>query len=76
MMKFDEYKGNKIGFRAQMGFDLQFGNFNLQPILAFNIANAVAEWGGMPATGFDLNYTGGQIGVNMSFHKPVSHSRF
>ncbi len=72
MMKFEEFEGDHLGYRAQVGFDFQFGSFNLQPILAFNIAN-VPE--GMSVNGavYDMNYTGGQIGVNMSFHKPVSH---
>lgn len=68
-MKFKEYSGTTIGFRAQVGFDLQLGNFNMQPLIAFNIANAEAVMG----YAGDLNYTGGQIGLIMSFHKPVSH---
>ena len=65
-----------MGYRLQLGFDLQFGSFNMQPVLAYNIANAPAEYEGTPVSNFDLNYTGGQIGINMSFHKPVSHRRF
>lgn len=72
MMKFEGFEGNHLGYRAQVGFDLQFGNFNLQPVIAFNIAN-VPNGIMVNETMYDLNYTGGQIGVNMSFHKPVMH---
>lgn len=74
MMTFEGYEGNDLGFRFQLGYDLQFGNFNLQPHLAFNVAKTIGE---SPTAGLlDMNYTGGQIGVNMSFHKPVSHRNF
>ena len=72
MIQFEEFEGNHIGYRAQIGFDFQFGNFNLQPVIAFNIAN-VPDGMRVNETIYDMNYTGGQIGVNMSFHKPVSH---
>jgi len=68
-MKFEEYKGNNIGFRLNAGISLQFRKFNLQPFIAFNIANAKDE----ESESFDLNYTGGQIGVNLSFHHPVAY---
>lgn len=71
MMTFEGFEGNDIGFRVQLGYDLQFGNFNLQPLLAFNVAKTIGKnSAGAP---LDMNYTGGQIGVNMSFHKPVLH---
>jgi hypothetical protein len=76
MMKFEEYEGNNIGFKVQLGYDLQFGNFNMQPVLAFNIATAAGQIPQYPSSTLDMNYTGGQIGINMSFHKPVSHRRF
>jgi len=68
------YTGNDLGLRFQLGYDLQFGNFNLQPVLAFNVIKDL----GTTASGsfLEMDYTGGQIGVNMSFHKPVSHRRF
>jgi hypothetical protein len=72
MMKFEGFEGNHLGYRAQVGFDLQFGNFNLQPVIAFNIAN-IPNGMTVNQTIYDMNYTGGQIGVNMYFHKPVSH---
>ncbi|MCU0462550.1 MAG: hypothetical protein MUF36_11155 [Bacteroidales bacterium] len=80
MLKFTEsdgpadYEGNDLGFRFQLGYDMQFGSFNLQPVLAFNVAKTL----GVNSAGsrLDMNYTGGQIGINMSFHKPVSHRRF
>jgi len=68
------YTGNDLGLRFQIGYDMQFGNFNLQPVLAFNVIKDL----GTTASGsfLEMDYTGGQIGVNMSFHKPVSHRRF
>jgi hypothetical protein len=71
MMSFEGFKGNTIGFRFQAGYDIQFSHINVQPILAFNLANAKeAKYN---HSYIDLNYTGGQIGVNVSFHKPVLH---
>jgi hypothetical protein len=72
MMKFQEFEGNHLGYRAQAGFDFQFGNFNLQPVLAVIIAN-IPNGMSVNETIYDMNYSGIQIGVNMSFHKPVSH---
>lgn len=74
MMSFDDYEGNDLGFRLQLGYDMQFGSFNMQPILAFNVAKTIGT--APSASPLDMNYTGGQIGINMSFHKPVSHRRF
>jgi len=74
MMKFEEFEGDNLGYRIQLGFDFQFGSFNLQPVLAFNIAN-VPDGMFVNDIIYDLNYTGGQIGVNMSFHRPVSHRK-
>jgi hypothetical protein len=77
MMSFKGYKGEAIGYRFQFGFDLQFGSFNLQPTLYFNLANAKnglpAEIDGYVFENRDLDYTGGGFSINMSFHKPVSH---
>jgi hypothetical protein len=72
-MKFEESEGstfeaNKLGFRAQLGFDLQAGSFNLSPTLAYNIADS-------QTAGLDMNYSGFQLGLVMSFHKPVSRRR-
>jgi hypothetical protein len=72
IMSFEDYKANTIGYRVQLGFDLQFGHANIQPTLAFNIANAKNVLSSSQENR-DLNYTGGQIGVNISFHKPVTH---
>ena len=71
-MRFKEFKGNNIGFRLQAGVSLQFGKLNLQPLLAFNLANVND---GMLVNGklYDLNYTGGQLGINVSIHPPVAH---
>ena len=70
-MKFEQFTGSSPGFRIQAGFSLQFGHFNLQPYGAFSYAKATdneTDWGD-----FTLNYTGGQIGVNLSFHPSVNY---
>lgn len=68
----EEYKpdGSTVGFKAMLGFSLQFGKFNLQPYLAFNYAKATTaeEFGNM-----DLDYTNGQLGLNFSFHRPINY---
>ncbi|MBN1416215.1 MAG: hypothetical protein JW973_14025 [Bacteroidales bacterium] len=71
-MWFEEFKGNTIGFRLQAGFSLQFGRFNIQPHLAFNLAKAVHKDESTDRT-FDLNYTGGNLGINVSIHSPVAN---
>ncbi len=68
-MKFEEFKGNNIGYRINAGISLQLRKLNLQPFIAYNIANAKDE----EDETFDLNYTGAQIGVNLSFHRPVAY---
>ncbi len=77
MMTFEGYTGEGIGYRFQLGFDLQFGSFNLQPTLYFNLANLKNV---LPENiddyyfkNRDLDYTGGGFSINMSFHKPVGH---
>jgi hypothetical protein len=77
MMSFKGYTGETIGYRFQFGFDLQFGSFNLQPTLYFNLANAKNALNDDNVdhtfNNHDLDYTGGGISINMSFHKPVAH---
>lgn len=77
MMSFEGYKGETIGYRFQLGFDLQFGSFNLQPTLYFNLANAKNALRDDTVEhtfkNHDLDYTGGGLSINMSFHKPVGH---
>jgi hypothetical protein len=72
MMTFEEFKGEGIGYRFQLGFDLQFGSFNLQPTIIFNLAN-IKNVFPSDFDNRDLDYTGGGISINMSFHKPVGH---
>ncbi|MBN2275248.1 MAG: hypothetical protein JXR41_12235 [Bacteroidales bacterium] len=78
-MKFEDITRNKIGFRVNLGYCLQFNGISVQPYLAFNLANAKGPEtqgtyiGTEQFDRFDLNYTGGQIGVNLSFHKPIAH---
>lgn len=71
-MKFEEFSASNPGFKLQAGYNLQFGTFNLQPFGAFTYAKATDSsdpfW-----DDFGLNYTSGQIGVNMSFHPVINY---
>jgi hypothetical protein len=67
-MKFEEFSGSAPGFKAQLGYSLQFSKFNLQPYLAFRYAKSTDTSTNF-GSDFDLDYTGGQIGVVLSFHK-------
>lgn len=71
-MKFKTVKAHNIGFRIQAGVSLQFRKINIQPLLAFNIANAKDEMT-VNEQLYDLNFTGGQLGVKLSFHQPIAH---
>ncbi|MCU0456022.1 MAG: hypothetical protein MUE74_06945 [Bacteroidales bacterium] len=75
MMNFEGYSGKGLGYRAQAGFDFQFGNFNLQPTIAYNIADVTAENPEAEIREMDLNYSGIQMGVVMSFYTNVNHRR-
>ena len=74
-MSFEGYKGTTLGYRFQLGIDIQFPSINLQPTLAFIIANAKNSFSyeNYYTNIWDMNYTGGQIGIKISFHKPVPH---
>ncbi|MBN2814455.1 MAG: hypothetical protein JXQ80_10285, partial [Bacteroidales bacterium] len=67
-MSFEDFQASAPGFRAQVGYSMQFGNFNLQPYGAFRYAKATDSG---DLTDFELNYTGFQIGVILSFHPAV-----
>jgi hypothetical protein len=66
-MKFESYNASSPGFRLQAGVSLQFGKFNLEPNLAFTYGKATNH---MTHNDFIMNYTGGQISLIFSFHKP------
>ena len=72
IMTFEGFEASTLGYRAQIGFDLQFGSTNLQPYLAFNIAKA-SDVIFSNTSERDLDYTGGQIGLHITFHKTVYH---
>jgi hypothetical protein len=72
-MSFENFTANSPGFRIQAGYSLQFGKFNMQPYMAFNLtgtAEADDKYNGEP---FDFNYTGFQIGIIMSAHKRINY---
>jgi hypothetical protein len=62
-MTFDIYDASALGYRIQAGVSLQFGWFNLQPYLAYNNVAGTAP------VNFEMNYTGGQMGLVFSFHR-------
>jgi hypothetical protein len=73
MMTFEGFSGQTLGFRGQLGYDLQVGRVDIQPTLAVNLIPKVRDKIEIDNTTYDMNYTGVQIGVNVSFHKPVLH---
>lgn len=70
-LNFEEYSANKLGIKAQVGMSLTFGKFNLQPFGSFNYVKGVDT--NANGNDFELDFTGGQIGVYLSFHSPVAH---
>ena len=65
-LSFEESNASAPGFKVQLGYSMQFGKFNLQPYGAFRYTKATDSSTGIGD--FVMDYTGGQIGVNMSFH--------
>lgn len=70
-LSFEDFSASAPGFKVQLGYSLQFGNFNLQPYGAFRYTRATDSSTGMGD--FVLGYTGGQIGVTMSFHPLIPY---
>ncbi len=71
-MKFEDFKGENIGFMFQAGVNFNLSKVILQPHLAVNLAKAE----GVNTQGHnncDLNYSGVQIGLNIFFS---SHTHF
>jgi len=69
-MHFKEFSASSPGFKLQLGYSLQFGKFNLQPNVAFRYVKATSS---SKDVDFDLDYTGGQIGVILSFHPRINY---
>lgn len=73
-MKFEDFEASAPGIKVQAGYSMQFGKFNLQPYGAFRyVAGKDDIMWGLQSDKFELNYTGGQIGVIMSFHPRMSY---
>jgi hypothetical protein len=68
-LSFEEFDASAPGFKVQLGYSMQFNKFNLQPYGAFRYTKATDSSTGMGD--FVMDYTGGQIGVNMSFHPKI-----
>jgi hypothetical protein len=70
-MKFKEFSASNPGFKIQTGYSLQFNKINIQPYIAFRYVkatdNGITDIDTLPGS-FDLSYTGGQIGILISFH--------
>jgi hypothetical protein len=71
-MMLEDFSASNPGFRIQAGVSLQFNKINLQPFSAFIYAAATdssnPDWGN-----FNMNYTSGQIGLNISFHQRINY---
>jgi hypothetical protein len=70
-MEFEGIKASAPGVKLQLGYSMQFGKFNMQPYGAFRYVKGTDDdviWG-MGNDKFELNYTGGQIGIILSFHQ-------
>jgi hypothetical protein len=73
-MTFKEFSASNPGFKIQLGYSMQMGKFNLQPYGAFRYVKATDSSSSDPVwDNFELSYTGGQIGVLLSFHPPVKY---
>jgi hypothetical protein len=64
-MKFEKYSASSPGIKMQFGYNMQLHKLNLQPYLAFKYIKAKDT---SNIVDFDLDYTGGQIGVIISIH--------
>ncbi|HLO60376.1 MAG TPA: hypothetical protein VK179_16615 [Bacteroidales bacterium] len=71
-IKFKEFTGSAPGFKIQAGYSMQFSKINIQPYFAFRyvqaVDNNISAGYKENQTSFDLSYTGGQIGIILSFH--------
>ncbi|MCD4665614.1 MAG: hypothetical protein K8R68_10115, partial [Bacteroidales bacterium] len=63
-MKFEEYKTNAFGARAEAGLSFNFDKFNLQPFICYDFIKAIDISYNYD---FELNYSGAQIGVDFNF---------
>jgi hypothetical protein len=70
-LSFEEFSASAPGFKLQLGYSLQFGKFNLQPYGAFRYTKVTDSSHDMGD--FVMTYTGGQIGVTMSFHPLIPY---
>lgn len=58
-----EFKGNSLGGKIQIGFNLDFRKIQLQPFIGYDHAKATDTESG----GFELNYSAAQLGVEFHF---------
>jgi hypothetical protein len=72
-MTFKSFSASAPGFKVQAGYSMQMGKFNMQPYIAFRYVTATDNSDENVYPDFELNYTGGQIGINFSFHQRVSY---
>ncbi len=67
MITFEEYSGNTIAPRAQLGYSINNNKFNPQIIIAYDMANAKADTADENGDAFMLNYSSVRIGINLCF---------
>lgn len=63
MMKFEDFSGNELGYRAQFGFSINNFGFNPQIILAYDFAKGKDD----TYEDFELDYSGIQLILNLNF---------
>jgi hypothetical protein len=71
VMNFKGFSGSNPGFKIQAGYSMQFSKINIQPYFAFRYTEATDSNSVEYIEGkndFGLSYTGGQIGILISFH--------
>ncbi len=64
IMKFEMYKANAPGAKAEIGLSFNFRKFSMQPFICYDYAKAVDDRDGHE---FELNYSGVQLGIDFLF---------
>ena len=62
-LSFEEFSGNTIDPRFQVGFSMNNNKFNPQVILAVDLAKTEAD----ESEAFELDYSSVRFGVNLNF---------
>jgi hypothetical protein len=65
-LSFEEFKASCPGLKLQVGYSMQMGHFNVQPLLTFNYVDGTST---NTTRTLNMNYTGAHIGALFSFHR-------